>query len=298
MTFDINIDGTNSPVQEGEDVNVNYTVTNNGANTDKQHVQLFVGSAPSDGSDTDGTEDDYLDMEGSTVTSQYSSYDTNNWDMDGTNVRSGSTALHGWVAAGDNWGGNVKYTLGDEGFAANVDELHQRIWFYIPSGHSMTTDDNMRLWNSALADGSGNSGGGYPDGTNGWSNRIYVTERGNRSTGNWNLLTYTYDMDKSSAYPTNITLEADLATDTWHQLDTYVTVNTWSGSTANKDGIVRIWCNEELLHDETHRFTIDSSNRIQWCGPVIHYGGGYTSPEYNEFWYDDHYLWVDQGPQL
>lgn len=245
----------------------------------------------------------FIDMEGSTVTSHYTGItDNQTFELDTARVYADSQSLHGWIDANNSWGGNVQFDLGTEGYNDNHNELHQRVEFNIDSALTMNTDDNCRMWNSALADGSGNSGGGQPDGTNGWSNRIYFTERYNNTppdAGNYNLLTYTYHMDKDTTYPTNYPLDTNIPTDTWHTLDTYVKCNTYSGGTANYDGIVKIWCNGTLYYDRSDfRFTTQDDNRIQWCGPVLHYGGTYDAPEQVNVWYDNHEMWIDSGQQL
>ena len=258
-------------------------------------------SSGSDGTDAGSSPDVFLQMDGSDPLDHYSDYiGGQDFTMDERQSVSGGQSLHGWIHEGRSWGGNVVYDLGSEGHPSNVDEMHQRVWFYLGEGFSMGSDENCRIFNAALSDGSNNSGGGQPTGSDGWSERLYLTERGSRSDGTWNLLSYTYHMDQGGEWGTLTTIDgAGLTAGEWHQIDTYVRVNSYSGGSASSDGVVRYWLNDDLVHERTDlRFTTSDDNRIQWGGPVLHYGGGYDAPSDVLVWYDDHQIWVDSaGPQ-
>lgn len=256
------------------------------------------GGSGDSGSSSDA--DVLLQMDGSSVLDHYTQFrggsGSNNWGLNNDQSVSQGQSLHGWIHQGQTWASNVEWNLGGEGFASNVDEWHQRFQFRLGEGFSMTADDNCRIFNNALADGPANSGGGGPpSGDDGWSERLYVTERGSRNSGEWNLLSYTYHMDQGGSYGELTTIDdVGLTTGQWHQIDAYCKVNTYSGGSANADGIVRYWFNGALVHERAdRRFTTADGNRIQWGGPVLHYGGGYDAPTDVLAWYDNHEIWID-----
>jgi len=265
-----------------------------------------VGAA-SDSSDESASDYRYSRsrMEGNSVRDSYSQFrggnGAENWALDEGHAASGQQSLRGRIDAGDSWASNAEWNLAAEGYAANVDEIHHRVQFRLDEGFAMESDQNCRIFNTALADGSANSGGGgTPSGEDGWSERLYVTESGTRGDGTWNLLSYTYHMDQGGQYGDQSVLkDVGLTAGEWHQIDTYVRVNSYSGGSASSDGVVRYWLNDDLVHERTDlRFTTSDDNRIQWGGPVLHYGGGYDAPSDVLVWYDDHQIWVDSaGPQ-
>ena len=256
------------------------------------------------GDTTTGSGADVLiQMSGSSVLDNYSDFrggGSSSWSLDDAQSVSQSQSLHGTINAGDSWGANVVWSLGDEGHASNVDQWHQRFQFRLGNDFDMGSDDNCRIFNNALANGSANSGGGGPpSGDDGWSERLYVTERGSRNSGEWNLLAYGYHMDQGGSYGELSTIDGvGLTTGEWHQIDAYCKVNSYSGGSANADGVVRYWFDGELVFERTdRRYTTVDDNRIQWGGPVLFYGGGYDAPSDVHAWYDDHQIWVDsQGP--
>lgn len=284
--------------------------------TDNDNIRIQTADGPQtlqlvedetdDGSDDGASSeaDELLQMDGSSTLDHYTEFHagngSSNWTLKSDQSVSQDQSLHGWIHAGQSWASNVKWDLGSEDYASNVDEWHQRFYFRLGDGFDMNDNENCRIFNTALADGPNNSGGGQPTGDDGWSERLYVTERGSRNRDEWNLLSYTYHMDQGGSYGELTTIDnVGLTTGDWHQIDCYCKVNTYSGGSANSDGIVRYWFNGEQVQERTNlRFTTSDDNRIQWGGPILFYGGGYNAPTDVLAWYDNHEIWVnDDGPQ-
>lgn len=266
----------------------------------------FAQDGGTTSSDTSGSSDadELIQMDGSSLLDHYTQCRGGNgsssWNLVTDTSVSQGQSLHGSVQSGESWASNVEWSLSSEGYASNIDEWHHRVRFRLGDGFDMTADDNCRIFNTALADGSANSGGGGPPtGDDGWSERLYVTERGSRNNGEWNLLAYSYHMDQGGSYGDLTTIDdVGLTVGEWHQIDAYCKVNTYSGGSANADGVIRYWFNGELIYEQTdRRYTTTDDNRIQWGGPVLYYGGGYDAPTEVNAWYDNHEIWVDgQGP--
>lgn len=254
------------------------------------------GSESQTGSDADV----FIQMDGDSVLDHYTRFRGGNgsgsWAfVDEASVSRGQS-LRGTVEAGESWASNVEWSLGDSGYASNVDEWHQRFYFRLGEGFDMDSDDNCRIFNAALANGSANSGGGGPPtGDDGWSERLYVTERGSRNGGEWNLLAYSYNMDQGGSYGELDPIDnVGLTPGQWHQIDAYCKVNGYSGGSADADGVVRYWVDGQQIYERTdRRYTTRDDNRIQWGGPVLFYGGGYTAPSDVTAYYDNHEIWVN-----
>ena len=212
-------------------------------------------------------------------------------------VNSGATALQLEISEGDHWGASTHYDFSDGLF-----ELTGRVDFALDTGWEMPGRDpsNCRLWNCAMSFGDGSAGGRYPDGTNGWSNRLYVTTRDADSDGPFHLLSDTYHMGGGSDGPDDHDYLVDgepyavaapeIEPGRWYEFEYYVCVNTITDGEANNDGIVRYWLDGELIFErEDFRFTEDyGDNIIDSTGPAGHYGGRYEAPQNCYAYYDDH----------
>lgn len=212
---------------------------------------------------------------------------------------SGNSSLQLAVREGGQWGISTQYE-----FDESVLELNTRVRFALNSNWDMSGRNpaNCRLWNCAMAlDSDGNSGGGEPDGTNGWSNRMYVSSKGTDADGPYNLLSYTYHMDKSQDHDyiidgnDYVVKEVDIHPGRWYEFEYYVRVNTVSNGEANDDGVVQYWLDGDLIYDRRDlRFTVDlADNIIDSNGPVGHYGGTYPAPQNLYIYYDEHEMAVD-----
>jgi hypothetical protein len=210
---------------------------------------------------------------------------------------SGSTSLEMRIREGDHWGASTHYDFED-----GLLELNGRVSFSLGSDWSM--DDRelavCRLWNCAIARGEASAGGGDPDGTNGWSNRMYVTTRGTESEGPYHLLSNTYHMDRGDEeYGDHDYIvdgeeyalaQPEIVPGQWYEFEYHVRVNTVSGGEPNADGVVRYWLDGDPVYErENFRFTTDrTDNVVDSTGPVGHYGGQYTAPTTLYAYYDDH----------
>ncbi|NGM68385.1 hypothetical protein G6M89_05080 [Natronolimnobius sp. AArcel1] len=219
-----------------------------------------------------------------------------NLDLVSSPTNSGERALQLRIQEGGHWGASTHY-----GFEDGLFELTGRVSFALDTGWAMDGRQpaNCRLWNCAIALGEGSAGGGIPDGTNGWSNRLYVTTRGTDSDGPYHLLSNTYHMDDAKGVGDHdYILDGEpyaLAQPTiepgqWHEFEYYVCVNTITDGEANEDGIVRYWLGDDLVYErEDIQFTTDhADNIIDTTGPVGHYGGQYEAPQNLYAYYDDH----------
>ncbi|ELZ06396.1 hypothetical protein C482_01210 [Natrialba chahannaoensis JCM 10990] len=206
---------------------------------------------------------------------------------------SGERALQLRVQEGDHWGASTHYDFEDGLF-----ELTGRVQFGLDTGWEMTGryPANCRLWNCAMALGEGSAGGGMPDGTNGWSNRLYITNQGSDPDGPFYLLSHTYHLDQNQDHDFVMDGEPyalgqpEIVPGNWYEFEYYVCVNTVTDGEANPDGIVRYWLDDDLVYErEDLRFTTDhADNIIDSNGPAGHYGGQYTAPQNLYAYYDDH----------
>ncbi|WIV68352.1 hypothetical protein [Natrialbaceae archaeon AArc-T1-2] len=222
-----------------------------------------------------------------------SSGDGDTVDLVSSPRASDETALQLQVREDDHWGASLHY-----GFEDGLFELTGRVDFALDTGWSMEGRDpsNCRLWNCAIALGEGSAGGGVPDGTNGWSNRLYVTTRDADAAGPFNLLSITYHMDQYQDHDYIVdgeeyTIEeASIEPGEWYELEYYICVNTMTDGVANPDGVVRYSLDGEPIYQRRDlRFTEDyEDNVIDTNGPVGHYGGRYVAPQNLYAYYDDH----------
>lgn len=213
-----------------------------------------------------------------------------NWTLSSDASSTGSQSLRGVVPAGNNWGDNCNVRLPDQGYG-QPDEIYQRATFYLDPSWQMRDAENCRIWNAGLNTeaGSGGSGGGDPNGDNGWSTRLYVRGDSSLPTGHYDMLTYTYHLDQSGTYGDSEYWGVSVPRDQWHELETYVKLNTVSNGRANADGIVRCWLNGELAYERTNfRWRTTEDMGHEYVGPVTHYGGSYTAPSDLYLFVDDH----------
>lgn len=222
----------------------------------------------------------------------------NNWDLSADASNSGEQSVCGSVPAGRNWGDNCNVRLPDRGYG-QPDELYQRAMFYFDPSWQMRDAENCRIWNAGLNTeaGSGGSGGGDPSGDNGWSTRLYVRGDSSLPSGHYDMLTYTYHLDMPGSYGESEYWGVSVPRGQWHELETYVKLNSVSNGRANYDGVVRCWLNGELTYERTNfRWRTTESMAHEYAGPVLHYGGGYTSPSDLNLFVDDHQLKIGTRP--
>ncbi|MDQ2052804.1 hypothetical protein RBH26_20395 [Natronolimnohabitans sp. A-GB9] len=211
-------------------------------------------------------------------------------------IRSGETAIQLRVQEGAHWGVSTHYDFED-----GLLELDGRVHFALNTDWEMETENHCRIWNCAMGLGEASAGGGVPDGTNGWSNRLYVTTRDTSPEGPFHLMSYTYHMDQNQDH--DFILDGEeyavqqpaIVPGQWYEFEYYVRVNTIDDGTANSDGVVQYWLDGDLIYDRQDlRFTDDlDDNIIDSSGPVGYYGGRYVAPQNLYAYYDDHSMALD-----
>nr|WP_309138771.1 hypothetical protein [Haloterrigena gelatinilytica] len=205
----------------------------------------------------------------------------------------GDTALQLRVRDGDHWGLSTHYSF-DDGLL----ELNGRVAFALNTSWAMGNEsEHCRIWNCAMSLGEGSAGGGVPDGTNGWSNRLYVSTKETDSDGPFHLLSYTYHMDQNQDHDYLLQQEPyavrqpEIVPGRWYELEYYVCMNTiGDDGVANPDGVIQYWLDGDLIYDRRDlRFTEDHENNIiETNGPAGYYGGRYVAPQNLYSYYANH----------
>lgn len=238
---------------------------------------------------------DYDDYDSWDEVYRMSNGDRDNLDLVASPTYSGDTALQLRVREDDHWGASTHYDFDDGLF-----ELTGRVQFALNTNWSMEGRDtaNCRLWNCAISRGPGAAATNETTGTNGWSNRMYVTTRDADPDGPFHLLSNTYHMDHPGWGDQDYLVDGEeyalgspeIEPGYWYEFEYYVCVNTITDGEANHDGIVRYWLDDDLVYErENFRFTEDhADNIIETNGPVGHYGGRYTAPQNLYAYYDEH----------
>ncbi|QRV16657.1 hypothetical protein JMJ58_07235 [Haloterrigena salifodinae] len=241
---------------------------------------------------------DYDDYDSWDDVYRMSNGDPDNLTLVSSPTASGESALQLRIREDAHWGLSTHYDFDDGLF-----ELNGRVNFALNSNWAMSGRDaptNCRLWNCAIAKGEGSAGGGRPDGTNGWSNRMYVSTKDTDPEGPFHLLSNTYHMgDGDEGIGDHDYLvdgeeyalgSPEIEPGVWYEFEYYVRVNTITNGKANHDGVVRYWLDDDLVFERKDiPFTEDlDDNIIDTTGPVGHYGGRYTAPKNLYAYYDDH----------
>lgn len=211
------------------------------------------------------------------------------------------TLLELTVPANASWGTNTTYDLPANGFGEPT-ELYQSIRMRLdPEFSFRASGDNCRVFNAGLNSKWGQSGSGTngpPTGTDGWSSRLYVIDTGSR-TGPFGLNVYTYHMDQQGGPGEEEVLEEPLfSPGEWHDIETYVRVNTVDGNRANADGVVRVWVDGTKVYDRNDfRWTTTPEQGHHRAGPVTHWGGPESPSRNSCVYYKDHKIVVGSNPR-
>uniref|UniRef100_A0A7D6CNW6 Uncharacterized protein n=2 Tax=Natrinema zhouii TaxID=1710539 RepID=A0A7D6CNW6_9EURY len=212
------------------------------------------------------------------------------------------TALQIRARDGNHWGIDTHYE-----FENGVTKLTSEFNFTLGKDWRMDGREvaSCRLWNCAASLGEGFAGGGQPDGTNGWSNRLYVTNWQTDPDGPFHLHSYTYHMDR--IYDTDYIIDGEryalaqpeIVPCEWYNFKYTVQVNTVEDGKANPDGAVTYWLDgDKIYHRSDLRFTEDlDSNIIATNGPAVHYGGRYAAPQDLYAYFEDHAMEVERDPR-
>lgn len=176
----------------------------------------------------------------------------------------------------------------DLGVATNehgrTTRVYQQFQLYLPEEFELPAEDTLRFCFSGLSYSAGDahSGGGRPDGTNGWSSRPFLTRRdavdgSSAPDDGWHVGNYTYHMDQSSSEAGESAVYGDAVVypGEWHTIETEVVCNRWAGVAADADGVTRCWVDGRAAYrDEGFRWTTTASNALEFCGFSGYYWPG------------------------
>ena len=183
-------------------------------------------------------------------------------------------------ASGDGWGADgILGKLFDQEYP----ELHIRIWFRTQDGWQWPTivDQVGKVLRIGRYDGSGSifqlsTGGNVAPlvfwdfkHSNSWGTRHVIAHRSAPADPDYfsisGLDTDPYIIaGDSSSEPDDIGMYAD---GNWHRLDYHVKINTYSGGQWNPDGIIRIYWDGALRHEET---------TVKWNNAGLNFGNGWN----------------------
>lgn len=253
-----------------------------------------TGGSTSETSSTSTTTGDvYIPMDDMTVSEAYdTSYGahSDNFEIVSGDSFAGSHYLDSQLSSGGHWGGNLFYYFPDHG--GQPDEVYSRICLRLDSNWEMADDTTTckLYWAGAnLGAGDGGHGGGGPTGDNGWSVRVFC--QGSSSDGTITPASYIYHMDQSGTYGDMINWSDKLQIGEWHQIDTYVKLNSVSNGSANHDGVYRAWLDGNLQDEHTDlRWRTTDSIGCDRIGPGTYWGGSEVSPRENHVHFDEHHI--------
>lgn len=133
-----------------------------------------------------------------------------------------------------------------------VEELYSEFWIRFTDDAALTTDGTWRFYWPAYSGGNGASGGGTPNGSNGWSvvTSIAGPERASveQSESEYELRVGLYHMDRSSD-PNETGATFDIHE--WTKLGYYWRMNDYPNGVAERNGVIRAYI------DGNHVFTRD-----------------------------------------
>ncbi len=188
---------------------------------------------------------------------------------------------------------NLEYRFEENGYEMPR-EVYTSFKLY-PDGIRLSANDTVRIFWLPLTNGPGSSGGGATDGTNGWSNAIGFANRNDSpAPDGYNFFSYSYHMDRSGSGDFQMS-SVPIWMDQWNEIEGYVRCNTFSGGSANRDGVMRYWVNGELAFERTNlRMTTTESNLIEGVGPLGYVVGSNLSGD--ALIYDDHEIAIGGMP--
>ncbi len=223
-------------------------------------------------------------------------------------VASGTQSLEKRLPQGNVGGANAHYWFTEEGHGAPK-ELYQRFRFRASPNFTMSDQDTLRFFRAGLDTRYGNrhSGvNGAPRGDDGWSATLYASVGRYGTSGGTSRVDfgiYSYHMDQPSASGESIVQHHDVANGLdlteWHEFEVYTRMNTVSGGSANRDGVVRVWIDGELAFEKTdYRWTTTDAQGIELAGPGgVRYGGGGRPSDDFAFYFDDHTMIIGGMPE-
>jgi hypothetical protein len=259
------------------------------------------GSGDSGSGDTTDsvTSDVYIPMDGMSVDGAYdTSYGARpgNYSIVEGDSYAGSEYLESEIASGGHWGGNLLYYFPNHDYG-QPDEVYSRIYMRLESGWEMSNSDiTCKLyWAGAnIGAGDGGMGGGVPTGEDGWSVRVFC--HGPSDGGTVTPASYIYHMDQGGSYGDMIDWKDELVLGEWHQIDTYVKLNSVSGGSANNDGVYKAWLDGNLQDEHASlRWRTTEDIGTDRLGPGTYWGGSEVSPQTQHVHFDEHRISVGKS---
>ncbi len=157
-------------------------------------------------------------------------------------------------------------------------ELYANMWLRFSSNFTGRTG---KFPGPANVEPGGGMGGNPSDGTNGWSARGTFDP----SDAGVKIGYYTYHMDQGGTYGDHL-WAATVPKGEWVKVGQYAKLNTVSGGSANADGELKMWVDDELqLHETGFRFTEDLSLGCNYFF-ICYFGGTWTSPQDQSIFFD------------
>lgn len=208
----------------------------------------------------------------------------------------GSQRMAHVLSKGDHWGANMFYYFPNHGLGSpgldpdQPDEVYSRIRVrFDPEWEQRNEGDTCKIYWAGcnLTAGPAGSGGYAPTGDDGWSVRIYT--RGPSDDGSVSFGSYVYHLDQDGPFGTLWDWSAEATIGEWHEIDSYVRLNSVIDDGANRDGVVRMWLNGTLQDEHTNlRWRTTEDLGFDRLGPGSYWGGSEVSPRDNTVYYDDY----------
>lgn len=185
---------------------------------------------------------------------------------------------------------NCEYRFPDNGYGY-VDEVFTEFSIY-PTGFNLNQSDTVRIFWLPLTNVPRSSGvDGAPTGTDGWSNAVGFSHRNNSpAPDGYKFFSYCYHMDLAGSSGDFQMTEQVINMNEWNTVAGHVAVNSYSGGSANSDGVMRYWVNGNLAFERNDmRFTTADDNRIEGVGPMGYMIGNIGGTMY----YDNHHIYIN-----
>ncbi|NHN61427.1 MULTISPECIES: polysaccharide lyase [Halorussus] len=156
---------------------------------------------------------------------------------------------------------------------SQVTELYASYWVRFSS--DFQADGNVsKLPGPCNTEPGGGKGGDPSTGENGWSARGGFTER----SGGVGVGYYCYHMDMDGQYGDYFHAKT-VPRGEWVKIHQYIKLNSTSGGSANSDGELKMWVDDQLAVDKSGmRFTEDLSIGVNYTFDV-RFGGNAPSPK-------------------
>ncbi|MFC4451563.1 polysaccharide lyase [Halorussus aquaticus] len=206
--------------------------------------------------------------------------------------KSGSHALEVEIPQGNHYGVAATYDPVEAGdIDSEATELYANTWVRFSSNYD---GKSGKLPGPANTEPGGGKGGEPSTGTNGWSARGAFDAS---VSGGVRVGYYCYHMDQGGTYGDHF-WGTTVPTGQWVKLSQYIKLNSVDGGSANADGQLKMWIDDELLVDKSGmRFTEDLSIGCNYSFNV-YYGGSWTSPQDQSVFFDRFAISDTQMPDI